>query len=262
MTDENDIWSAPVPAGYLRNHKGDLVHARNVSEADRDRDAVVGRIHGFGVALSAQMGRFREHTMGDILELRERVIARYGGKLGGARGNITLTSFDGCRMVRLQQAEHIEIGPEIEAAQALVDECLEEWAGRSRLELRALVKAAFRPAVEGCVSVTKLLALRRVEIDDDRWRRFQAALADAMRPKSRSEYIRLYERRTPDDGWRQISLHLATVRTVELKPDAPGQLALRVRSAVAEAMRGGMTRKQIRAAVAGARDLELKGARP
>ena len=259
MTDAADIWSAPIPDGYRRNHRGDLVHERNISDADLDQDGTVARIHQFGRALSAQMARYREHTLGDIMELRERVIGRYNGKLGGGKGNITLTSFDGCRRVILSQAEHVEVGPEIEAAQALVDECLDEWAERSHLKLRALVTQAFRPASsDGRLSVSRLLGLRRVEIDDDRWRRAQLAIADALRPRTRSEYVRLYRRATPDDAWKQIPLHLATVRSVEDASAPADQLALRVRSAVAEAVRGGMTRGDIRSAVAAARDLALR----
>ena len=259
MTDAADIWSAPIPDGYQRNHRGDLVHERNISAADLDQDGTVARIHQFGRALSAQMARYREHTLGDIMELRERVIGRYNGKLGGGKGNITLTSFDGCRRVILSQAEHVEVGPEIEAAQALVDECLDEWAERSHLKLRALVTQAFRPASsDGRLSVSRLLGLRRVEIDDDRWRRAQLAIADALRPRTRSEYVRLYRRATPDKPWEQIPLHLATVRSVEDASAPADQLALRVRSAVAEALRGGMTRSDIRSAVAAARDLALR----
>ena len=257
--DANDIWSAPIPAGYRRNHRGDLVHERNIPARDLDQDRTVDRILAFGVELSEQMGRFREHTMGDILELRERVLEHYGGKLGGSRGNITLVSFDGCRMVRLQQAEHIAVGPEIEAAQALVDECLDEWSERSNLNLRALVKAAFRPSVDGRVSAAKLLAVRRVEIDDDRWRRARDAIADAMRPKSRAEYVRLYRRDTPDHEWRQISLHLATVRPPAEPAAQPARrLALRVRGAISRALRDGVSRRDIRAALAAAGDAELK----
>ncbi len=258
-TKTNDIWSAPIPAGYRRNHRGDLVHERNIPESDLDQDRVVERIHAFGVELSEQMSRFREHTMCDILDLRERALKRYGGKLGGKRGNITLTSFDGCRMVRLQQAEHIAIGPEIEAAQALIDECLEEWSERSNLNLRALVKAAFRPAADGRVSAHRLLAVRRVEIDDDRWRRAQDAIADAMRPKSRAEYVRLYRRATPDCEWLQVSLHLATARPPAEAAAPPAErLAMRVRGAISRALRDGVSRRDIRAAVAAARDKELK----
>ena len=70
--------------------------------------------------------------------------------------------------------------------------------------------------------------------------------------------MRLYRRATPDDAWKQIPLHLATVRSVEEASAPSDQLALRVRSAVAEALRGGMTRSDIRSAVAAARDLELR----
>ena len=235
-------WSAAVPRGYWRDAKGNLVHESNVRPVDRDMDEVVRRIHGFGAPLSEQMWRFRAYTMSDIAAFVDRVVERYGARKGGRKGNLTLMTHNGCLKVNLAQAERITVGPEIVAAQALVEECIERWASGSRRELRALVGQAFAVGEDGTVSVAALLRLRRVEIDDDGWRRAQDAIADALRPAGKAEYIRLYRRETPAEPWQPVSLHLATV-TRPAEPalrTAPEVLERRVRSAVEEARAAGM----------------------
>lgn len=242
-------FDAPVPNGYWRNGRGDLVHESNISATDRDMDETVSKIHDFGTDLSAQMWRFRVYTMDDIAAFMGRVLERSGAKGRGTKGNLTLTSFDGRRQVKISIAEYVSIGPEIVAAQALMDECLERWTRGSAREIKALIEGAFTPNHEGQLSVSALLRLRRIEIDDPQWRAMQHAIADAMRPSSTTEYVRLYWRATPRERFQQVSLHLATVspppaETDEKTPAA--QLQRRARSAVLEARRAGMSETAIR----------------
>lgn len=244
MTETADTidWTAPIPPGYWRNAKGDLVHERNIRPVDRDMDDVVRRIHGFGEPLSEQMWRFRNHTTIDIMEFLGRTMERYGARVGGRKGNVQLTTFDGRLRVQLAQADRIEVGPEIEAARALIEACISRWGKGSDKKLRALVDQAFVAGADGSLSATALLRLRRVEIDDGEWRRALDAIADALRPVGRAEYIRLYRRATPDDRWDQVPLHLATVSrpSEPALRTAPEILERRVRSAVDEARAAGM----------------------
>src|SRR3546814_9855969 len=86
---------------------------------------------------------FKGHTFEDVNGLQALIAQEYGVTVGGLKGNITLTSFDGCEKVQVQVADLIEFGPELQAAKALVDECLSEWSADSRVELRALVSRVF-----------------------------------------------------------------------------------------------------------------------
>lgn len=247
-------WNQPVAQGYWRNARGDLIREQNVSGVDRDTDAAVRRIHAFGAALSGEMYRFRVHTLDDIYQLLDRVVERYGTKLGGRKGNVQISTFDGRLKVLLAQADVIDVGPEIHAAQALVEECVDEWSTRGNLKLRALVDQAFKPDATGRLSVTHLLRLRRIVIDDDKWRQVQAAIGDALRPSGRAEYIRLYRRADPAHPWEQVPLHLAAVRPpaepADGEPEA--QLERRVRSAIEQAQRAGLSRDAVRDVVRGA----------
>ena len=249
-TDPNP-WAEPVPAGYWLNRHGNLIREANVRPLERDMDAVVRKIHGFGGALSAQMYRFRMYTMEDIVAYLRRVVVEYGGKPGGKKGNVSLVSYDGTLRVQLAVAETVEVGPEIAAAQAIIEECLDEWGRHSSVKLRALVDAAFKADAAGNLSVAQLLQLRRVQIDDPRWRQVQNAITDSLLPVGKAEYVRLYTRAVPADPWGQVPLHLATVRAPD--GDAGGTpaevLARRVRSAVDEARILGLKQGDIRQVV-------------
>ena len=170
-----------------------------------------------------------------------------GGR--ATKGNLSLVSFDGRRKVKLSVAEYVSVGPEIVAAQALMDECLERWTRGAGREVKALIEQAFTPNTEGKLSVSALLRLRRIAIEDPQWRAMQHAIADAMRPAGTAEYVRLYRRAHPADRFQRVSLHLANVsappaETAETTPEA--RLERRVRSAVEEARRAGMSEGAIR----------------
>lgn len=86
-----------------------------------------------------------------------------------------------------------------------------------------------------------MLRLRRIEIDDPRWRQAQDAIGDALRPAGKAEYVRLYRRDDPGQRWEQVPLHLATVARPRGAAGSPAeQLERRARSAVEEARRAGM----------------------
>ena len=255
---------ADAPPGYRRDARGNLIAEANVSEVDKDMDRTVLRIHGFGEALSEQMWRFRDRTMADMVGLVDRVVTAYGGRLGGRKGNITATTFDGLRKVVVAQAEHVQAGPEIAAAQTLIEECVDEWGAGAEgvaANLRALAEGAFKCDATGRVSVAQLLRLRRVRIDDPRWLRAQAAIADALRPVGRAEYVRLYRRATSADPWEQVPLHLATVRRPDAAETDPREnLVRRARSAIQEARHCGMKEGEIMDALQAAKRRRPKAA--
>ena len=251
------------PKGYWRNARGDLVHEANVTANDRDADETVRKIHGFGEDLSAQMWRFRAYTLDDVAGYVARLLERAGARGRATRGNLSIMSFDGRRKVTLSIGEYVAIGPEIVAAQALMDECLERWTKGSGREVKALIEQAFTPNAEGKLSVSELLRLRRIAIDDPQWRAMQHAIADAMRPAGTAEYVRLYRRDHPKDPWQRVSLHLANVtappaETAETTPEA--RLERRALSAIEEARRAGMSEGAIRETLLAAKRRERAGA--
>lgn len=196
---------------YLRDAKGNLVPVEAVKPADLLMDETVRKITGFARDLSAQIARFKGHTFEDVNGLQALIAQEYGASVGGKKGNITLSSFDGCLKVQVQVADLLEFGPELQAAKALIDECLSDWSADSRVELRALVNKVFNVDKEGQINRTELFMLLRVQIADERWVRAMKAISDSIRVIGSRTYVRFYERASPNAPWNAISIDLAAV---------------------------------------------------
>jgi len=197
---------------YMRDPRGALVPYELVRPIDRLIDDAVRDIMTHARELSGRIARFRAHTFDDVGALQQLVAEKYGTTRGGARGNVTLTSYDGCQKVTVQVQDQLSFGPELQAAKSLVDECIASWADGADPKLRALVDHAFQVDKEGRINRGALYQLRRLDIEDDRWQAAMAALVDSMRLVGTSTYIRFYQRGTPQDPWRAITIDLAAAR--------------------------------------------------
>lgn len=194
---------------YMADPKGALVPVEMVKTTDLLMDEQVRKIIGFAQSLHDQIARFKEHTLGDVSGLLAVFDQEHGVALGGVKGNVTLTSFDGTLKVQLAIADQITFGPELQSAKKLVDECLNEWSSDSRPELRAIVQRAFNTEKEGLVNRADLFGLLRLDIDDPRWQRAMKAIRDSIRVEGTKEYVRFYERADARQAWKAITIDLA-----------------------------------------------------
>ncbi|WP_017979859.1 DUF3164 family protein [Sphingomonas melonis] len=208
--------TAPHPAAidvagtpYLRDAKGNLVPVASVKPVDLLMDETVRKILDSARGVSAVVAAFKGEAFEDVNALQALISQNYGATLGGKKGNITLVSFDGCQKVQVQVADLLEFGPELQAAKALIDECLTEWAVGSAVELRALVNRVFQVDKEGQINRAELFMLLRVEIEDERWVRAMEAIRDSIRVIGSRTYVRFYDRPAPDAAWHAITIDLA-----------------------------------------------------
>lgn len=74
-----------------------------------------------------------------------------------------------------------------------------------------LVNDAFRTDSQGEIRTARVLALRRLEITDERWQRAMQAIGEACQVVGSKSYIRVYERIGDTDQYRPISLDIAGV---------------------------------------------------
>lgn len=208
---------APIPTGrvdvagveHMADAKGRLTPVSLIKPQHLLEDELVRKIMGFSIALSDQVGRFKEHTFDDIGGFEALLAQEYGATIGGEKGNKTLMSHDGLYKVTVQVADQIVFGPELQTAKVLVDECLNEWAEGARDEIRAIVTRAFNTDKTGQINRSDIFMLLRLEIEDERWRRAMRAIRDAMRVVGSKTYIRCYRRETFDGGWQPVTIDLA-----------------------------------------------------
>lgn len=218
MTDATETAAVQTPpagqvlvAGktYMTDGKGALVPIELVRPTDKLIDEQVRKIMGYADDLNAQISRFKQHTLNDVADLMALLMQDYQTKVGGEKGNVTLTSYDGTRQVRLQVQERLTFGPELQAAKANVDEYLTELTEDSGPELRGIVHHAFRTDQAGLVNRAELFRLLRYEIADERWQAAMKAIKDSIRVEGTKEHVRFYRRSSATAKWVAVTIDVA-----------------------------------------------------
>lgn len=198
-----------IPDGYWRDSKGRLVPEAFIKDTDKLEDQLVIKMMGYADELNGQIARFKGHCYDDVASFMALLAEKYGTKKGGAKGNVTFSSYDGRLKIQVAVADHLTFGPELQIAKALIDECVSEWAADARPEIRALVDHAFRTDRQGQVSREGIFALRRIEIEDARWQQAMQAIGDSIRVIGSKSYIRFYRRADAQARWEAVTIDLA-----------------------------------------------------
>jgi hypothetical protein len=197
--------------GYLRDARGALIPVDTIKPIDLARDDLVHEIVAKARATAACLAEFKTGAFADIEAFIELSAEKYGAKLGGKKGNVSLVSFDGRYKVLRAVQETLAFDERLQAAKALIDECLIDWTQGARSEIRALIDNAFQVDKEGNISTGRILGLRRLDISDPKWKQAMEALSDSIQVQCSTSYIRVYERIGNTDKYRQIPLDVAGV---------------------------------------------------
>jgi hypothetical protein len=218
MADDRRIPFVPAPANQdgLYDAKGRWVPRHLIRDVDLARHELVLELASKAQRLQAMMIDFKRTTLEDIEAFIQLSAEKYGTKVGGDKGNITLMTYDGRFKVQRAMDDHLVFDERLQVAKQLVDECIREWSEGSRGEIRALVEHAFQVDKTGRVSTERVLGLRRLAIEDERWRKAMDAIGDSVHVVRSTAYVRFYERVGDTNQWRPISLDLATVPAEEV----------------------------------------------
>lgn len=199
-----------VPEGYKRNAAGNLVPIENIREIDLTRDEfVLGVVKG-AQKLNAMLAEFKGLLAGDIQAFLELSAEKYGADMGGAKGNLSLTSFDGKYKVMRCVADRLEFNEQLHAAKVLIDQCLREWTIGGDSRVRALIDQAFQVDKKGRINTKRILALRQLKIEDETWQKAMEAIGDAVTVTGSCTYYRVYERDERGE-YQQIQLDFSGV---------------------------------------------------
>lgn len=191
-----------------RNSQGHLVPESLIKTIDLLRNEVVLKQVNAAKELQLVMLAAKVQMQQDITDYLDLSASEYGVNYGGAKGNVTLTSFDGQFKVERAIGEHRIFDERIQAAKAQIDGCIERWSKGSNDKIVALVDHAFRVNKQGRIDVNQVLSLRQLAIEDSDWQDAMQAIADAITTVSKTEYIRLYQRQ-PSGKYQAISLDWA-----------------------------------------------------
>jgi signal transduction protein with GAF and PtsI domain len=173
------------------------------------RDEVARNLASQASALNQALSDFKKKALGDMADLIKIAGERYEVTLGGKKGNVSISSYDGKYKVQRSVADRIQFTEEIEAAKALINQCIARWSEGANDNIRAIVDRAFSKDTKGQISA--VLDLMRLEIDDAEWKRAMEAIRDSIQTTGTAVYVRVYERIGDSDQYKAIPLDLAAV---------------------------------------------------
>lgn len=209
MTTETE--EQELPKGYWRDANGSLVPLSKIKDIDKLRHQRVTQLCDAAKAASQALLAFKLMAMQQVQEFVETSLAEYDVKHGGKKGNVTLVSFEGrYKIVRAMQ-ETIVFDERLQAAKALIDECIQGWSKGSNANIKVLVNDAFQVDKEGKISTGRVLGLRRHKIDDPKWLMAMTAINDSVKVASTKTYLRFYELDVRSGEYVPISLDVAGV---------------------------------------------------
>lgn len=194
---------------HMTDVKGRLVPVDLIKPVDLLMDETVRKVAFYAQQLSAQVARFKQHTLDDIAGFKALLAQEHKTDIGGPKGNITLTSFDGLVKVSVKIADLTMFGPELQNAKAKVTECIRTWAEGAGPELRALVESAFQVDQEGRVNRSDLLYLLRLNIEHPTWLEGMALIRQAERPLGTKEYVQVHVRPHTGAKWEHVTIDVA-----------------------------------------------------
>lgn len=210
----NPVPPVANPDDWMQDAKGRWTPKASVKAVDMARHELVLELVERARKTSTILSAFKRDAMGDVKAFIQLSAEQYGVKISGAKGNVTLLSFDGKYKIVRSTNERLVFDERLQVAKSLIDDCIKEWSGGTDDKLRALVNHAFQ-VERGEVSTARVLSLRQLAIDHPKWAEAMRAITDSFHVAETRAYLRFYERNDETGEYVPISLDLASIRGAE-----------------------------------------------
>ena len=142
--------------------------------------------------MQQQLHNFKKQVLDNLHSFVDLSLEKYGTKLGGKKGNISFLSFDHNIKIILHVQETLVFDERLQAAKALIDECLFDWIQNANTNLQVLINDAFKVNNQGKIDTKRILSLRKLEIHDQRWQKAMEAIGESLSVQHSKEYVRFY----------------------------------------------------------------------
>lgn len=205
---EREEW---VKRGYLEDAQQRLVPIKNVRQVDLERDRVVRELAQAAEELSQKLAAYKEASLKAVDGFVERVAQEYKTSMVGAKGHLTLNSYDGAFRIQVSMGERLEFNEGLTVARKLIGSCLRRWAKTASTNTKTIVEHAFQMDKKGRIDARRILSLRQLQIDDEEWQRAMQSISDSVRVVQSKRYFRV-QRRNADGAYETISLSLGAAQ--------------------------------------------------
>lgn len=178
---------------YYKKANGTLVPEDQVKDSDRLRDQFVLEAAEKIMDIRTQMIRVKAEILDDIEAFMQTMSESYGVKLGGEKGNLSFTSFDGRVQLKYYRNDYLTFNEGIHIAKKLIDEFLEDITKDSSRSIKQIVNSAFN-LKQGRMDVKAILKLREINETDHRWVKAMQIIDESKQWNEGSRALRLYIR--------------------------------------------------------------------
>ncbi|ENZ7981838.1 TPA: DUF3164 family protein [Klebsiella pneumoniae] len=179
---------------YMKDRKGRLVPISQISDYDLAMDSFVREQVAAAKVKNADLSEFKDRAFNECYAWLDLVAEKFGRTRGGAKGNVTFPTFDGSQQITIRVQETLTFGPELQIAKELFDECVTDWSKGANANLQAIVTDAFQVDKEGQLNTGRILSLRRVKIQDERWIKAMDAISESLQVAMSKTYINFREK--------------------------------------------------------------------
>ena len=198
-----------------KNAQGHMIPLSQISGSDQMKDEVANRLCAEAEEVQAIVAAFKAKAFAEMNAARSLIFEKFNAKIGGAKGGFSVRAFDGSCEAKVEVAERVSFGIELQAAKALIDECIESWASDGDLDprIRTLVEHAFQVNKAGRIDTQRVLGLRKLPMKDRQgnpdaaWARAMDAVTEALNVDGTATYMRFYRRNSVTNRHEQISLN-------------------------------------------------------
>ncbi len=196
---------------FYEDNRGRMIPEELVRDYDQLKDQVVMDCFEGLKDLRQHMLEVKAQVMEDIYTLIQMSAEKYGVSLGGNKGNVTVSSFDGRVKLMIAINEYQSFNENIRLAKSVIDQCIEKWSEGTNINLRTVINQAFALNKSGRFNVASIMGLRRLDIDDPHWAKAMEIIADSIETGCSRKYFRVYTRMKLDDPYSMVQFDLANL---------------------------------------------------
>ncbi|MFA6843882.1 MAG: DUF3164 family protein [Sphaerochaetaceae bacterium] len=179
---------------YYKDAKGNLIPEDFVKPVDQLRDDLIERIIKKTTEIKENMEITKKGILEDIEAFMDISAAEYGIKMGGKKGNLTLTTFDGQYKVSLKVSDRQSFTEGVYLGKEIIDKCIERWSNGANANLKIIVNQAFQLNQSGKMDIVKILSLRKLDIKDEEWKKAMDIISDSIQVDMTKTYFQIYKR--------------------------------------------------------------------
>ena len=180
-----------------------------IKDIDVARHSIVWELTELAKKQNEELIAFRKRVFADLYAFVDLSAEQYDVKLGGKKGNITLTTYDRKYKIQIAISDVLKFDEQLQAAKKLIDECITTWTVGVNVNVGILVQDAFQVNKDGKISTARVLGLRRLNIVDAKWILAMEAISNSLSIATSREYVRFFVRVGASDKYQAISLDIA-----------------------------------------------------